>query len=58
MAHPPRPPMDRGSRAQLVAVLLAVAFVAIAGVLVVAFPRQFGLPGLGPTATPLATPGP
>ena len=52
--------MDRGSRIQLVAVLLVVWLVAVAGILVVAYPRQFGLPGLG-ASTPVAiegTPGP
>lgn len=44
--------MDRGSRVQLVAVLLVMLFVAAAGILVVAYPRQFGLPGLG-AATPV-----
>jgi len=53
MAHPPRSPMDRGSRGQLVAVLLVVLLVAVAGVLVVVYPRQFGLPGLG-VSTPAA----
>jgi len=45
--------MDRGSRGQLVAVLLVVLLVAVAGVLVVVYPRQFGLPGLG-VSTPAA----
>jgi len=51
--------MDRGSRVQLVALLLTLVLVAVVGVLVVAYPRQFGLPGLG-AATPAgleATPG-
>ena len=60
MAHPPRPPMDRGSRIQLVAVLAAVLMIAIVGISVVAFPRQFGLPGLhaSPMAGMEATPAP
>ena len=62
MAHPPRQPMDRASRIQLVAVLLALVLIAAVGVLVVAFPRQFGLPGRHVMATPMgemvATPEP
>jgi hypothetical protein len=60
MAHPPRPPMDRASRIQLAAVLLTLILVAAVGVLVVAFPRQLGLPGR-PPATPASvveTPAP
>ena len=42
--------MDRSSRIQLVAVLLVVLLVATVGILVVRYPRQFGLPGLQPMA--------
>ncbi len=52
MAHPPHRPIDRGSRIQLVAVLLVVLVVAVVGILVVAYPRQLGLPGL--QASPMA----
>lgn len=52
MAQPPRQPMDRGSRVQLVALLLTLLLIAVAAILVVSFPRQFGLPGLGSTPVP------
>ena len=53
---PPRPPMDRGSKIQLAAVVGVTLFVMILGILVVAFPHQFGLPGLDATPSPVATP--
>jgi hypothetical protein len=49
----PRGSMDRGSRAQLVAVLLVTALVMLLGVLVVVAPDRMGVPR--PPATP-ATP--
>lgn len=42
---------DRGSRAQLIAVLAVTLFVMILGVAVVLFPRQLGVPQALP-ATP------
>jgi hypothetical protein len=52
--------MDRGSRLQLWAVLLVTLLVMLAGILVVAFPSQMGVPRPPPTpvATPAATPAP
>ena len=49
----PRQSMDRGSRAQLIAVLLVTALVMLLGVLVVVAPDRMGVPR--PVATP-ATP--
>jgi hypothetical protein len=49
----PRRSMDRGSRAQLVAVLLVTALVMLLGILVVVAPDRMGVPR--PVATP-ATP--
>jgi hypothetical protein len=56
--------MDRGSKIQMIAVIAITLLVMVLGVLVVAFPHQFGLPGLDATpaagvATPAASaPGP
>lgn len=53
MARPPRAPMTRESKAQLVALLVTLAIVVVGAFAVVLFPRQLGLPGLG-AATPTA----
>jgi hypothetical protein len=64
LGRPTRAPMDRGSKIQMIAVIAITLLVMVLGVLVVAFPHQFGLPGLDATpaagvATPAASaPGP
>ncbi|HET7093769.1 MAG TPA: hypothetical protein VFI22_09835 [Thermomicrobiales bacterium] len=55
---PPRTSTDRGSKIQMIAIVGATVFVMILGILVVSFPHQFGLPGLGATPTAVATPAP
>ena len=50
----PRQFSDRGSRLQLVAVILVTLLVMVLGVLVVVAPERMGVPQ--PLATPIATP--
>ncbi|MCC6315002.1 MAG: hypothetical protein IT337_13440 [Thermomicrobiales bacterium] len=54
MAHPPKEGMSRGSRIQLAALVIVTIFVMVVGVLVITYPKTFGLPGLGAGATPAA----
>jgi hypothetical protein len=49
-------PMDRGSKIQMIAVVAVTLAVMVLGVLVVAFPHQFGLPGRDATPAAVATP--
>jgi hypothetical protein len=49
-----RPEVDRGSRIQLVAIVLVTLLVMVLGVLVVAAPDRMGVPR--PQATSVATP--
>lgn len=53
---PPREPMDRHSKIQMIAVVAVTLLVMALGLLVVRFPHQFGLPGLDATPTAVATP--
>jgi hypothetical protein len=47
---------DRGSRLQLLAIVLVTLFVMVLGVLVVVAPDRMGVPqAITPTATPSAT---
>ena len=50
----PRPDADRGSRIQLLAIVLVTLLVMVLGVLVVVAPDRMGVPQ--PLATPVATP--
>jgi uncharacterized membrane-anchored protein len=50
----PRHSADRGSRMQLVAILLVTLLVMVLGVLVVVAPERMGVPQ--PLASPIATP--
>ena len=50
----PRQESDRGSRIQLLAIVLVTLFVMVLGVLVVVAPDRMGVPQ--PLATPAATP--
>jgi hypothetical protein len=50
----PRLKADRGSRIQLVAIILVTLLVMVLGVLVVVAPERMGVPQ--PLATPIATP--
>ena len=50
----PRHSADRGSRIQLVAIILVTLLVMVLGVLVVVAPERMGVPQ--PLATPVATP--
>ena len=50
----PRVSADRGSRIQLVAIILVTLLVMVLGVLVVVAPERMGVPR--PLATPIATP--
>ena len=49
-----RQEVDRGSRVQLLAIVLVTLLVMVLGVLVVAAPERMGVPQ--PVATPVATP--
>jgi hypothetical protein len=52
----PRPDSDRGSRIQLLAIVLVTLFVMVLGVLVVVAPDRMGVPqAITPAATPSAT---
>ena len=50
----PRQPPDRGSRIQLLAIVLVTLLVMVLGVLVVVAPDRMGVPQ--PLATPAASP--
>ncbi len=50
----PRLDADRGSRLQLVAIILVTLLVMVLGVLVVVAPERMGVPQ--PLASPIATP--
>ena len=52
-AAPPRPPADRTTKTYLAILLGITLFVMVGGILVVKYPRTFGLPGLGATPTAL-----
>ena len=58
MSHPRQEP-DRGSRIQLLAIVLVTLFVMVLGVLVVVAPDRMGVPQpiITPAATPSATEG-
>jgi hypothetical protein len=52
----PRQESDRGSRIQLLAIVLVTLFVMVLGVLVVVAPDRMGVPqAITPVATPSAT---
>ncbi|MGI9253799.1 MAG: hypothetical protein ACR2J8_08630 [Thermomicrobiales bacterium] len=53
MAHPPHKRMQRGDRLQFILLVILLVVVGVGGILVVTYPKQFGLPGLHP-ATPAA----
>jgi predicted cobalt transporter CbtA len=52
----PRQDVDRGSRIQLLAIVLVTLLVMVLGVLVVAAPERMGVPQ--PAATPVTVPAP
>jgi hypothetical protein len=52
--NPPRNDSDRGSRIQLLAIVLVTLLVMVLGVLVVVAPERMGVPQ--PLITPAATP--
>ncbi|MFM9106822.1 MAG: hypothetical protein ACKOWF_08985 [Chloroflexota bacterium] len=53
MAHPPHVPMQRRDRLQMWLFIAALLLVVIGAIVVVSYPRQFGLPGRH-AATPAA----